>query len=148
VAQYPRPRWLSIGWPLTVLPSTSLLVALAERGDLVAGPVGCLFVAPCSSVRAACSVPPALFRPVGPTDENSSRDVGSGCSISPRPLSGVPPLSASDTVPRLACICSPPCYRDGGLFQFDFIAPYQLPCPVFPLHLQQEASPRTNASSG
>jgi hypothetical protein len=50
-----RPTWSS------VLPSTFPPAALAERGDLAAGPVVRSLVAPCSFVRAACLVPSPHF---------------------------------------------------------------------------------------
>ncbi len=82
----PRPTWSS------VLPSTFPPAALAESGDLVAGPVVGFLVAPCSFVRAASLVLPPDFPTRGPDWRKFDTRRWLRFRDLPWPLPGLPPF--------------------------------------------------------
>ena len=107
---HPRPSgpiWVS------VLPSTFPLAALAERGDLVAGPVVRSLVALRSCVASLVPTLRRIFRPASPTPGNSTHDVGSDSAISPRAWLDAPPFSALDRTSSVLCL-EPPVLPEWG----------------------------------
>jgi len=92
------PLWVS------VLASTFPPPALAESGNLVAGPVVWFLVAPCSLVRAACLVPPPHFPTRRPDCPKFDARLWLRFGDLPADLAWATPSR------RPSCIRSPPCY--------------------------------------